>query len=141
MPGSFARTIKQLDLFVRQSVKLNTPSANGPSLRKTLEDGRKFQKAKGKSDEELALLFAELVPVALEPGTDYLVGVFEELSDTRNRTESGPLAITHVEMKAYSELTGTELDPWEVDALRIMDAAFLHEAYEIHAKRNKNPTT
>lgn len=141
MSGSFEKAIKQLELFVRQLVKLNTPNAQGQTYRKTLENARRGAIKNGRTPEEIAVRFAELEPAPLEKGTEYVIGIFDDLSTTRTHTENGPTAITHVEMAAYCNNTGTDLDAWEVDALRVMDKAYLDEAYELRSKRNQNQGT
>jgi hypothetical protein len=133
---SFAKAIRQLELFVRQLVKLNTPNSQGQTHRKTLENARKHAFKNGKSAEEIQTRFAELEPIKLEPGTEHVIAMFDELSNTRARTKIGPMPITHVEIQAYCHLTGTDLDPWELDALKRMDNAYIHEAQEF-AQRNR----
>lgn len=43
-------------------------------------------------------------------------------------TGEGP--VTHLEIAAWCALTGRELEPWEVQALRRMSGAYLSEATE-----------
>lgn len=43
----------------------------------------------------------------------------------------GPGAITYAEIEAFVRLTGHTLDPWEVEAVRALDDAYLaHKAQE-----------
>lgn len=56
---------------------------------------------------------------------DYLVGYLFEVGPTLGE---GP--ISHLEIAAWCSLTGRELQPWEVTALRSMSAAYLDEAME-----------
>lgn len=44
---------------------------------------------------------------------------------------SGPLPITHSEIKAYAELMDLQFTPWEVSTLKVMDSAFLAESYKL----------
>lgn len=58
----------------------------------------------------------------------YLWRTFLSLHRARGSNGFGPNAITWSEMDAYCRLTGTALDPWEVEAIRALDEAFLDAA-------------
>jgi len=70
--------------------------------------------------------------IDVNPLTAHLVGWFTELNDSRRFTVvagmSGgaciPKAISHQELLAWAQLSGTELTPWEVDALKEMDRSW-----------------
>ena len=38
---------------------------------------------------------------------------------------SGPTALSWHEIRSWSDLSGIEIDPWELKAIRAMDKAFL----------------
>lgn len=129
---------KQLVLFIRQAVRLNTPDDNGVSYRKHLETQRKQIEKVGKlSKEELDKRFIELEQVEIESGSERLLMMFEALSSTRGSTKAGPSAITHLEIKAYCDLMEEQLEPWEVETIRAMDRGFCEEAYTLLRDRMK----
>jgi hypothetical protein len=47
------------------------------------------------------------------------------LSETRAQGFSGPLPITYSEIKSWIELTGNYLLPWEVEAVKKLDAVYM----------------
>jgi hypothetical protein len=53
---------------------------------------------------------------------------FLDLSSTRGQGFSGPLPLTYNEIKAYSEMTGTVFEPWEVSALKGLDRVYMKVA-------------
>jgi hypothetical protein len=58
--------------------------------------------------------------------------VFSDLHGTRQvGMDLNP--ITYTEIGIYSELTGMDLDPWEVIAVRAIDDAFLNHVRERRA--------
>lgn len=72
---------------------------------------------------------AELRPVRLVPGSEYLLQIFNDLSDSRGVGMAGPLPITYLEIKAYCELVDLTLTTREVAAIKSMDSVFLGETY------------
>ena len=56
---------------------------------------------------------------------DYLWEIFIKLSNTRGQGFDDPLPITYSEIKSWSEMTGTEIYPWEVDAVKRLDAVYV----------------
>lgn len=50
---------------------------------------------------------------------------FAHLSAARPSGGFGPGAISFTEIEAYSRLTGHSLVPWEVEAIRALDGAYL----------------
>lgn len=50
---------------------------------------------------------------------------FRELHASRPQSGFGPLRITFAEIDAFQRVTGVQLKPWEVDALRRADRAFI----------------
>lgn len=55
----------------------------------------------------------------------YLWNVFVKLGRTRGRGGFGPAPITFSEMRAYCQMTGDDLLPWEVEVIRDLDDAYL----------------
>lgn len=51
--------------------------------------------------------------------------LFNDLSATRRSGMAGPEALTYGEIAAYSQLYQQEFTPWEIDALRRLDYAWL----------------
>lgn len=55
----------------------------------------------------------------------YIWQTFVSISACRQSGFSGPLAISYTEIKSWSELTGNDLTPLDVDILRKLDALYL----------------
>ena len=66
----------------------------------------------------------------------WLWDTFWELSAGRQSSFDGPMRIAYAEMAAFVQLTGVDLDGWEVEAIRRMDIAFVSEI-RIVSKRNQ----
>lgn len=62
----------------------------------------------------------------LNPLVRHVWGWFCELNQARNAGGMAVSPIGYQDIKAWSEITGTKIMPWEVTALRRTDAAFLH---------------
>ena len=71
---------------------------------------------------------APVLPAALS----YLWNHFAMLHRTRGSNGFGPNPISWSEMKAYVEMTGSRLEPWEVEAIRQLDEEFLTSMVEEH---------
>ncbi|MDO8742040.1 MAG: hypothetical protein Q7J45_00685 [bacterium] len=56
--------------------------------------------------------------------TEYLWEIWQELSLARNPGK----AISFTEIKAWSDLTGIVLNPFEIGLVRQVDVEFLHQA-------------
>jgi hypothetical protein len=68
----------------------------------------------------------------LPPAGRHLWMVFSDLHSTRQvGMDVNP--ITFTEIGFYSELTGMDLDPWEVIAVRAIDDAFINHVRERRA--------
>lgn len=68
------------------------------------------------------VLIEETEPPA---GAEYLLEWFWDVSKGRGEGFSGPMPLSSGEIKAWAELSGLELDPWEFRVIRTMDRAFL----------------
>jgi hypothetical protein len=55
----------------------------------------------------------------------YLWGIFLSLHNRRGSNGFGPTPLAWSEMEAFCRLTGTPLDPWEVEAICALDEAYL----------------
>lgn len=60
----------------------------------------------------------------------YLWRTFVSLHRARGSNGWGPSPITWSDLDAYCRLTGVALDPWEVEAIRALDEAFMESAAE-----------
>ena len=68
-------------------------------------------------------------PIELPDCVFYIWEWFQEVVDGRNYAGMGqPLPISWAEIKAWSELTGTEPTTWEIQALKMIDRVYLIEA-------------
>jgi hypothetical protein len=66
----------------------------------------------------------------LPPEAVHVWNAFVQLSSARTSNGFGPDPVTFTEVAAYVDLTGDVLDPWEIEAIREMDHAFLVSAAE-----------
>lgn len=64
----------------------------------------------------------------LPPGAVHLWNSFVQLSNARGGNGFGPNPISFAELDAYSRLTAQAFDPWEIEAIRALDDAYLTEA-------------
>ena len=62
---------------------------------------------------------------AMPAGCATLWGNFLELSHCRGATQAGPLPITFLDMDAWQRVRRVALEPWEIEAIRRCDMAFL----------------
>ncbi|API58100.1 hypothetical protein BSL82_01300 [Tardibacter chloracetimidivorans] len=62
---------------------------------------------------------------ALPDGLEALWEDFAELSASRGSTGMGPMRITYLDIDAYMRVTRRRFDPWELEAIRRADHAFL----------------
>lgn len=65
----------------------------------------------------------------------YVFAMFVELSAARGSTGFGPETLSFVEIDAWSRLTGTSLEPWEVRLIRDLDHVWL-ECWSGRANRH-----
>jgi hypothetical protein len=114
---------KQLQAWIRREASLNSKDKYGVTARQHLLSGIKQFKAIGKDTSGLE---ADVAPLPIPLGTDYLIGLFARLSRTRAEGMSGGLPITYTEIKAYCDLTGEQLTLWELETIVAMDFALLN---------------
>lgn len=74
----------------------------------------------GKSSEELG--FEEAEPPC---GGEHIWAWFWDLNSARAHNGFAPQPIGFLEIETFARLNGITLSPFEVDALRVMDRAFL----------------
>jgi hypothetical protein len=67
----------------------------------------------------------DAAPPALPLGARLIWRAFLELHKTRGALGFGPASITYAEIFAWQRVMHSRLLPWEVDALRLVDDAFL----------------
>jgi len=100
---------------VRRAVRLETPRKDGTTLRQHLSQAE----------------FATGLQIIEEPDPPHdglhLWSWFWELDGARGEGMSGPLAISFSDIDAWARLTRSNPEPWEVQALKKMDAARLDE--------------
>lgn len=106
---------------------MGTPRKSG-TRRDNLESARKQLVKFGRPTDHLD---AQLKAPPLSPGTDYLLGHFNRVNRSRAQGMNGPLPTSFTELKAFCELMDISLDPWEVETLQAMDAAYLEATYEV----------
>jgi hypothetical protein len=60
-------------------------------------------------------------------GCESLWLAFKELHASRCSSGFGPMRITFTEIDAYGRVTGAQFKPWEVEAVRRADRAFMED--------------
>lgn len=86
------------------------------------------EEASGKTPQ--MLLDAPACPA----GCDELWTIFNELHSCRGSSGFGPQRITYTDLDAFQRVSGTKLQPWEIDAIQRADRAFLSDWAERNAK-------
>jgi hypothetical protein len=109
-------------------VRLDYPNPDGTTTRQHLIA---YCQATGEHD-------AELDPPA--GYVAYLVGLFWDAQAGRAAFYS-PQALTWSEIKAWVDLTGRTLCPFEIDVIRAADSAFRAECATIEAERSERKPT
>jgi len=95
---------------------------------------RAQMEAAGKSAEDLDKQFAELQEPEVNQAGKYVLMMFFELNNARQQGMNGPLPISYTELKAYSDLNDAELEPWEVNAIRLCDRVYIDKVMSAHNK-------
>lgn len=90
-----------------------------------LEHLQALERKTGKTPQ--ALLDAPVLPEACVELWD----IFKELHACRGSTGFGPACISYGDIDAFQRVTGVTLQPWELEAIRRADMAYL----EAHAER------
>ena len=63
---------------------------------------------------------------------------FWSLSNARGSSEFGASPLSYTEIRAWIEVTGLTVHPWEIDAIRAMDGAYMQAQAEMSkAKSSK----
>lgn len=68
---------------------------------------------------------ADISEIEVPEAGEHLWSWFWSLERGRACGMNGPEPLAYAEIEAWARLTGTELRPWEVDALKAMDAVRL----------------
>lgn len=63
-------------------------------------------------------------------GCEALWDAFRELHACRGSAGFGPMRITYTDLDAYQRVSGVKLQPWEREAIRQADAAYLEQLAE-----------
>jgi hypothetical protein len=105
--------------WAEHQFKLNKPDKDGITEREHLEQ---VERQTGRRLE------------ALEPPTEFpqlmshVWSAFITLSNSRTQGFSGPNPITYEQIKAWKELTETPVSPWEIIAIKRLDAVYMGTA-------------
>jgi len=73
---------------------------------------------------------------ACPPGCEELWRIFGELHSCRGNNGFGPTRITYSDLDAFQRVSGIVLQPWELDAIRAADRAFLNDWAARQPKRD-----
>jgi len=60
-----------------------------------------------------------------------------QMSGRRGNNGFGPNDISYSAIKAWQDVTGEKLEPWELNAILRLDDAFLHAYYEHENSKTK----
>ena len=116
--------IREAAEIVKQVLALDAPLEAGGTLREHLASAaRQTKKVDPRLLRKLHLA-----------GWSYLLDWFWDLSQSRGSTGFGPARLSFSEIEAWSRLTGNNLKPWELKAIRAMDAAYMRWAAERQKK-------
>ncbi len=134
----FDQQLKLLDRFIEQGVELDTPDKQGATQREHLTKLKELMLKNGRGAAEVNAKFKELEPVEFDRCFSVAVSSFLDLSRSRGTGSMGnPLAISFLELEAYCRLTNLELLPIELEAIRVMDAAFLRTWSRLQGENNE----
>lgn len=95
---------------------------NGTSVRENLEAAARQRAKRGQPPPP------ELVGPDLPAAGEHVWEWFADLSAARGSSGFGPAPITYSEIAAWAQLTGETPLPWEVKAIKALDAEFLLSA-------------
>ncbi len=98
---------------MREYVAYNFPSKHGFSQR---DNEQQIAKQKGKAFEDKS--FAP-------ENTEWLWETFWQIGAGRGNNGFGLCPITWQDIRAFSDVVGTKLNPWEVETIMLMDKALL----------------
>jgi len=108
---------------------LHTPQSDGQSL---LAHFEQVEKATGRRPQELDVQDPPLEGL-------YLWEWFWDLHQGRQAGMSGPASISWLDIQAWARLNLVELEPWELQAIRAMDTAYLRAASKQKPKPKDKP--
>lgn len=104
---------------------MKSPAGDGATQGAHLRQAQESAKALGLEWAALEEIEADPDPsVMLPEGFDFIWGVFGELNVGRG-SGFAPNPIAWADILAWSVLYSIRLDPWELDALRLLDAVWL----------------
>lgn len=93
--------------------------ASGADSGPTEQQLRLLAKAKGLDPDEYVA--EHMGSVDLPPAYRYLWNIYRSLANRRTYNDGIPMAVTFQEIKAFSDMTRTPLDAWEVSIITALD--------------------
>ena len=105
--------------WAEHEFKLNQPDDKGITSREHLKE---VERQTGVTPKELKN--PNEFPILLR----HLWFAFCDLNGARTAGFSGPNPITYTELKAWKELTDTQLKPWEIEGIKKLDGVYLRVA-------------
>lgn len=115
--------------FARAQFAMSIPGSDGTSKRAHLESA-------AQSGNAVAQAELDQLPRLPEAG-DYLWDWFMQLHRARGSSGFAPNTISWTEIDAWARRRRLELDRWEADALRELDAAYMEESARAQGERSK----
>lgn len=127
--GKFhARLIEDFTAFAQSEFELSAV---------VKEDGLTVRQHLQAAWERSGVMPAEL-SLALGDGLERLWSDFMALHGSRASTGFGPARIGYAEIDAYQRVIGARFEPWELDAIRAADNAYLVHYAETHKPETKH---
>lgn len=120
--------------FAQVQFRLNARQADGASLREHLVS---VAQQTGETPQELEEANAAICP----PMLAHVWGWFLDLHRARGGAGMGPESLSYREIAAWASLTGQRLEPWELDALRALDEAWMEQAAAQLEKATRQKST
>ena len=111
--------------IIEMEVDLSMPQSDGCSKREHLES---IQRQTGQPIPDLEV---PKVPI----GGEWFKFLFDNISIGR---QSGTQMLSNTEIKAWCDLTHTELGYFDLTMLRHLDKAYVNKVMELTSKRNKS---
>jgi hypothetical protein len=119
--GKFLEALyDELSLYVRQSAWLNTAPERAKNDK---SDAPRLSRLESMRDSRGEDYQPDMPPVDAE----YLIGYLWEVGPTM-ASGGYPGPVTHEEIRAWMDLTGIELQPWEVRFLRRLSGDYMGES-------------
>ena len=121
----FAELTADLCEAVKVTVELQTPLEDGKTK---LDHLIQVEQSTGRS---------HVPDVEIPPHGSHIWEWFWTLSNARGSSGFGASPLSYTEIRAWIEVTGLTVHPWEIDAIRAMDGAYMQAQAEMSKAKPK----